>query len=485
MSKHEAIGYGELTLVSPYDVQTLQDIRLSQAVNDHARLVLTGIIPAEQKDRCMQEATSMDQVELYQLSKGKRVRPLFRGQVTKLVVRMVRGIYQIELEAISATAQLDYKQQSRSFQNGQMTYEAMLREIIKSYAGADIIDQASKGAKTQAFILQYRETDWQFLQRLASHFRTVLVPAVDSAQPKLWFGLPEGNIVQLAANHYSVSKNRMLYLQAKQNDTSHPLAEEDILHYSVTSTQPAALGDRVHFQGKELVIAKSIARMEQGVWTYDYHLVPKTGIYQAKQTLSAHTGIALQGKVLEVKKDQVRLHLLMDEKQKKEEATWFSLATPYSAEGHSGFYSPPEEGDSVQLIVPSIEERSAFVRQSLRQDGDKNPKTAEADTAYWGNANGKEIKLEPQAVTLTATEGAVYISVHQDSGIEVQSQHPLAVTAGGNLVLTGNTISWTATESIHFTCRSSSLVLDGISDIQGQVVYMTGSSKAPVPLGGA
>ncbi|WP_342559047.1 hypothetical protein [Metasolibacillus sp. FSL K6-0083] len=108
-----------------------------------------------------------------------------------------------------------------------------------------------------------------------------------------------------------------------------------------------------------------------------------------------------------------------------------------SAEEHSGFYSPPEEGDSVQLIIPSLEERSAFVRQSLCQNGDTNPKTAEADTAYWGNANSNAIQLDQQAVTLTAT---VYISVHQDSGMEVQSQHPLAVTVGGNLVPTGNTM---------------------------------------------
>ncbi|WP_052344265.1 contractile injection system protein, VgrG/Pvc8 family [Bacillus ndiopicus] len=485
MSKQEVIGYGELALVSPYDVHTLQAICLTQTVNDHALLSLTGIISAERKDQCMQEATSTDQIELYQMSKGKRVRPLFRGQVTNLAVRMVRGVYQIELEAVSATAQLDYKRQSRSFQNQQMTYEAILREVLKNYAGADVIDQASKGAKTQQFILQYRETDWQFLQRLASHFRTVLVPAVDTQQPKLWFGLPEGDVIQLAASHYTVSKNRTLYLQAKQNDGSYPLAEEDTLCYNVSCTQLAALGDRVYFQGKELVIAKSVAQMKQGIWTYDYHLMPEAGIRQAKQTLAAHTGISLEGKVLEVKKDQVRLHLSIDQNQKKEEATWFSLATPYSAEGHSGFYSPPEEGDSVQLVVPSVEESTAFVQQSIRQGGDTNPKIADADTAYWGNAKGKEVKLDPQAVTLTATEGAVYVSVHQNSGIEVQSQHPLSVKAGGNLVLTGHTISWTATESIHFTCRSSSLVLDGISDIQGQVVYMTGSSKAPVPLGGA
>lgn len=45
----EVIGYGELELVSPYEVQTLHDISLIQTVNDHAKLYITGVIPEEKK----------------------------------------------------------------------------------------------------------------------------------------------------------------------------------------------------------------------------------------------------------------------------------------------------------------------------------------------------------------------------------------------------------------------------------------------------
>ncbi|MFJ8519472.1 hypothetical protein [Lysinibacillus xylanilyticus] len=36
-----------------------------------------------------------------------------------------------------------------------------------------------------------------------------------------------------------------------------------------------------------------------------------------------------------------------------------------------------------------------------------------------------------------------------------------------------------ATESMRLTCGSSSLIFDGITDIQGQVITMEGSNKAP------
>ncbi|SDB57399.1 hypothetical protein SAMN02787079_04540, partial [Lysinibacillus sp. TC-37] len=95
--------------------------------------------------------------------------------------------------------------------------------------------------------------------------------------------------------------------------------------------------------------------------------------------------------------------------QKKEEATWFPLATPYTAEGHSGFYSPPEVADCVHLAFPTHREEAAIVRHSVRKGGDANPKTADPKTSYWGTPKGKDMKLDPQSVTFTAQEGAVFL----------------------------------------------------------------------------
>ncbi|WP_312019191.1 phage baseplate assembly protein V, partial [Bacillus paralicheniformis] len=91
----------------------------------------------------------------------------------------------------------------------------------------------------------------------------------------------------------------------------------------------------------------------------------------------------MEGKVLEVKKDQVRVHLTIDGVQKKEEVTWFPLATPYTAEGHSGLYSPPEVADCVHLAFPTHPEEAAIVRHSVRKGGDANPKTALYKSSYW------------------------------------------------------------------------------------------------------
>ncbi|MGE6513281.1 contractile injection system protein, VgrG/Pvc8 family [Lysinibacillus sphaericus] len=481
----EVIGYGELDLVSPYEVQTLHDISLIQTVNDHARLSITGIIPEEKKDSCLQLASSADRIELYQKNNDQRVRPLFKGQVTEVAVRMVRGVYQIEFEAVSSTFTLDCKRNARSFQHDKLTYSKMLEQVLTAHPGADVIDTASKATPIKQFILQYKETDWQFLQRMASHFRTVLVPAVDADTPKLWFGLPEGQVEKLSATSYTIAKDRSIYLHTLHNDIERPMEERDTVSYIIESKKTLALGDRVLIQNKELVVAKSMARMQRGVLSYEYHLLSEAGIRQGRLSIPSLPGTAIEGTVLEVKKDQVRLHLAIDDAQKKEEATWFSLATPYTAEGHSGFYSPPEIGDSVHLAFPNHREETAVVRHSVRKGGDANPKIADPKTAYWGTPKGKDMKLDPQSVTFTAKEGAVFLQLNQDSGIEVHSNHPLTLKANDNITFAGKTISISATESMRLTCGSSSIVLDGITDMQGQVVEMEGSIKAPVPASSA
>ncbi len=476
----EVIGYGELELVSPYEVQTLHHLMLTQTVNDHARLTIKGFIPAEKKDSCMRHASTSDRIELFQKNKGQRIRTLFKGQVTEMAVRMVRGVYQIELEAVSSTFTLDFKQKYRSFQHNKMTYQALLKKVLKDYSGADVIDTVSKATPLKQFILQYKETDWQFLQRMASHFRTVLIPAVDADKPKFWFGLPEGRMEKLSVANYEILKDRSKFLHSRHNDIDQPIEERDTVTYVIESKKTLKLGDRVQLQGKELVVAKSIAQMKQGILTYEYHLLFKKGIRQDRRSIPFLPGTAIEGKVLEVKKDQVRLHLSMDEAQKKEEATWFPLATPYTAEGHSGFYSPPEVGDHVHLAFPTHREEAAIVRHSVRKGGEANPKTADPKTSYWGTPKGKDMKLDPQSVTFTAKEGAVFLQLHQDSGITVHSKPSLLVKANDTITFAGKRVSMSAAESMRFTCGSSSLVFDGITDIQGQAVTMEGSIKAPV-----
>lgn len=278
----------------------------------------------------------------------------------------------------------------------------------------------------------------------------------------------------------TIIHNRTLYLETIYAGTTKSIVEKDMHKYAIESKVRLSIGDRVRIQNRELVIMTSIARMDKGILTYEYHLMPESGIRQKRMFIPNLTGISIEGKVLEVQKDRVRLHLSIDKEQKKEEAFWFPFATPYAAEGNSGFYIAPEVGDTMQLAFSNHQEESAVAQRSIRKGGASNPKVADSSTRYLGNANGKEVKLDSQSVTLTASEGAVFLKVDEGQGIEVHSNQPLQVNANQDLILNSKRITLSATESIFMMCQSSSIVLDGITDIQGNLVEMEGINKSPV-----
>ncbi|MEQ3340935.1 late control protein D, partial [Clostridium butyricum] len=59
---------------------------------------------------------------------------------------------------------------------------------------------------------------------------------------------------------------------------------------------------------------------------YKYRLCRKNGVWQTKLYNSLICGASLEGKVLDVQGEQVKLKLNIDEGQEESEASWFTYA---------------------------------------------------------------------------------------------------------------------------------------------------------------
>lgn len=148
---------------------------ISRKPNDHAKAYFSAIIPETKKDSYVEKASVADRIEIIQVEQGQKRGVLFKGLVTRIKVKTVRSIYYLEVEALSSTYELDIKLKTRSFQNERLSYEELFHKVLQDYNGADCNDQVSNGAKLERFIIQYEETDWQFLKRVASRLGAVLI----------------------------------------------------------------------------------------------------------------------------------------------------------------------------------------------------------------------------------------------------------------------------------------------------------------------
>ncbi|PZM63391.1 hypothetical protein [Paenibacillus dendritiformis] len=134
---------------------------------------------------------------------------------------------------VSYAATLKAKKK-RSFQNPNMSYAGLVRSVLSYYVDSDFINYASEGDVLGTLVMQYEETDWQFLKRMASRFYTGLMPAAAFNTPKLFFGLPDNQHKgELKAVNYTVQSGRQrtsrlsntAFLALKNNKLGHAAKE--------------------------------------------------------------------------------------------------------------------------------------------------------------------------------------------------------------------------------------------------------------------
>ncbi|RRJ65498.1 hypothetical protein EHV15_23200 [Paenibacillus oralis] len=480
MGTEQAVaGYGQVRLISPYEIHTLTELRIEQNLNEHGRLTARGIIPDDKQDTYIHIPVSYQSIAVQEVNdKGEPGRILFQGLVQEININAVQGIYYLELSAITHSILLDLEPRSRSFAGDNGTYLDIIDTVLAAYDGADKLDNALDKERPEGMVLQYKETDWAFIRRIASRFGAAIFPEITAASPKLFIGIPEGRYWELLSQPYSIQRD-MAGEKELRTSAIHDAHSIDGTIYTVETGQLYKLGDKVEFQGKEFTVIASTGHFQAGHLVYEYRLMPTGKAWQKPLYNIPLIGSSLEGTVLEVKGSEIQVHLSIDGEQRKEVKHWLAYESPYTAEGHGGWYCMPEAGDTVQVYFPAATEESA-VATSLRRTSPLPAQASSPDTKIWSTPAGKEMKLGTSDFTVSASRGRVYLKLEDQSGVTVQSEEDLLFTSRTNLRGTMNRLTAQAGEAIYMRCGSSSIILDGEADIRGERLRVEGLKKSPV-----
>jgi hypothetical protein len=453
--------------IAPFKLIELVEFKLVQKINDHARLYFKGVIPETLKDRPVYDTARETLVEVFQLEYGVNKSPLFKGMVSRVEVKAVRDIYYLEVEAVSLTQILDVKLKSRSFQNENMRYEALIKGVIAEYQG-DIQDKVSKGQKIGKFIMQYQETDWQFLQRLASGFNTGLIPYILSDKPKVYFGVSDSGrtAVKLENVHYRVRKKLSDFRHSAANSIP-GLNEDDFVDYEVESEKRLNLGEAVAFNNAELYVREITSCLEKSVLKHQYVMTPQKGLSQKTVYNERIVGLAVEGRVLAVAQDKVKVHLRIDPEQNAGEAFWFPYSSVYTAEGNSGWYCMPEKDDYVRIYFPSPKEEEGVAIASVRKDlkDSQHNKVSNPDIKYFRTKSGKELMFSPSEIRITGRDDRIYLKLDDQEGITIYSQKAVKIIAKEDLTIESeqSRVIIKAGTGINISCDASKISMDKTS----------------------
>ncbi len=481
--------------IEPFDLERILELRLTEKVNEHARFSLRGVLKEGCKDSMAEEDWEEKTITLKE--EGKI---LFCGVATDIGIVCENGIYYLEAEAVSWTIKLDCQGKKRSFQEKGLSYYDIAKKLAKEAGGK--VECYAQEKKVKNLLLQYRETDWEFLKRLASHSNSVLIADPKGKNPKFTFGAEKKEEYKDevdSGENFAVRKKVSRYRKISP-DEELGYKEKDAVEYTLQTDHAAfETGDMVKRNGKALYVKEADIHLKGSVFTCHYRLVTKKGLSVKKAIHPYISGLTLEGTVLKPEGDTVKVCLAIDGRQDEDKAYPFPYATGYSAEQHTGWYVMPEKGDTVQIIFPSEDENKAYAVQSARQED--TDKTSDPGVKYLRTPDGKEIKLDREEILITAKDGVTYVKINETSGVDIITDKAVQVTSGGNITVSsggavsmssagnfsinaGGSLSVTAADSVTMTCHENSVKLEtpatGIEISASKPVKITGGDTVDI-----
>ncbi len=426
-------------LTAPYKFQKVTKLKITRDLNEHARLYISGIISDENLDKYVEETGINQNIKVAAKDYEGNITSLFEGIVTRVGIKAKNDVRTLEIEALSATFLMDISKVNGSYQDENLTYGDIFSQKNSLYGDVVMVDNITNGTKIDKLLVQYKETNWGFLKRLASHFNVALVPECRLSGIKYSIGgAGEAVVYDIDEFDYSIEKGLQEY-NLKASNEDYQLNDTNLISYEVSNGKVMNLYNQVSFKGRKLLVYRCETELKGGIIVNKYILRDENGMKVSKTYNNRITGISLKGRVLDVQNDKVKVSLEIDGSPTElEGARWFDFATIFSSPYGTGWYCMPEIEDVIRLYFPDNEEKHSYVVSSSHYsypDADQSKRSDPAVKSI-GTKYGKEIVMSPGSVEIIGN-GNLLMRLTDDGGIEVNSDKSIVLDAGGDINISG------------------------------------------------
>lgn len=460
----------ERIVVHPFEELRVEEYRGFQQINEHATVKISGQIPYEKKEEYMKNSGGELWVQVAAVSPESAETILMNGVVERIEMEIIGRTCRMKLEIASGTVLMDCERKTRSFQNTGFLYSDILDVCDGQYDAAARIMTVAKGESTGQFIMQYRETDWNFIKRLASMNHTVVVPDCRIHGEKYYFGLPEmekkisGDSVE-----YSVCCDIEEYWYKKECGLD--VTPLDTTSYIWESREIYHLGEYGVLDGHQQFIWKIETKMKGSVLYHTYYMRPKPSFQVPVWYNTSVSGASLMAVVRGVKEEKVQMEILEDENKQGAGVYWFPYATVYSTQDGTGWYCMPEIDDKIRIYFPTEKEQDAYAASAYHEGGTGLRNMPEKK--FWRNKEGKEIQLAPEKILLTDNNGS-YIELSDANGVEIVSSGTVTLSAAGMLSISSrnSTIELSAPKRVKLKQGDTMMDLGGDLNLSGAQIKL-------------
>ena len=397
-------------------------------IGEHSTLKLSGLVENEEEF-------------LYGVSDGQDIeiiigtKILFSGIVTGVSITESGQMKTACVEGKSRSWLMDRTKHSRSFQNAHITFQALTQEILKDYTGSSLI-YTGDSQEIGNLIIQYEETDWDFLKRVLSLVGLALTPDSQKAGLKLFAGVPKFPETALSYTVLEMDKDMDSYYYLKANKREVHAA--DFTQYIISSEQLMGIFDTAAVQGQPLAVYAYQYSFEQQEMIGTYCLQSAKGLVVQASYPMHLIGAALMAKVVRVSKNKIQAAMEIDGAHIERAVHWFPYSTLSASPDGSGWYCMPEIDDDVRIYFPSKQEAEAIALSAVSnydapQGG--SDQMQDPNNRYFRTKYGQELALNADSVKLSCNEDKSSITILTDGTIRIQAQESVNVQAKEKITL--------------------------------------------------
>lgn len=435
-------------IVEPFVFTEVLDLKIERILNEHAKLNVSGIIPNDDLDKYVEIANENSYIKVSVKDDENNIKDLFQGMVTNIGIRAINDVRNLEIEALSNTFAMDIERKSRSFQGENLTYTDIFNAVNSAYGDIQLVDNSSNGQTIEKIIVQFNETDWEFMKRLASHFNVKVLSECILPGIKYTIGRAEGtNEYNLEEFNYSINKGLKEY-QVKLSNNNYELDDMNLITYEVRTTTILDLYNTIKFKDRTLYVYKCEEFVEEGILYCRYVLRDEKGMRIRRICNDKIAGMSLNAKILACQQDVVKLSLEIDGYPSGDDNTvWLPYSTVFSSPDGTGWYCMPEVGDAIRLYFPDNEERNSYAISSVNLKSRDVKRRSDPAVKNIATKYGKEVIMRPGAVEIIAN-GQLFMKLTDEKGIEIVSDKKIMLDAKEDVVISGKTISVSGKDSV-------------------------------------
>lgn len=410
---------------------------------------------------------------------------------------------------ISGTGLLDQITRSRSFQDARMTYRDVIETVVEDSVkdlqkkseqplsalrykadGINVSLRCAEVAKDAAEpnldtpigapLIQYKETNWNFIKRIASRLRLGVVSDVTAWDPTLTVGLckpkarnddsaeaeddAEVKDMRFILNAYSAGFDKLYY---ELGGKPAGYVKKNFFHFDVFSLTSYPIGKKIakvptratvntDLTGFCVCGKTAIFKKESNEMLFEYILAMPAYVTQRK-ILFAMTDREIddrveEGEVLARREQKIKILLDIDARYARErgeppidKAAYLEKAYEYrwAPETGSAMYSMPTVGTKVALYFPDGDEQHAFSVHCVRQEERENCDGLQTYTdRYFTTEFDEQMFLKPTSMGFITKGNPLEIIQDDSGGITLESDGDINFAAAGDIAINASAVSF-------------------------------------------